>query len=94
MTRDETKTLLKLIFLAYPNFDVTVEKVNLWAEMLADITYPVAEKNTKKHIQAIKFAPTIADIRAGFYTYTPPPEDPQIAELRRREQWDYANTAT
>lgn len=82
MTRDETKTLLKTILLAYPNFDISAEKVDLWAKMLTDVTFANAERNTLQHIKTSRYAPTIAEIRAG--SYAAPGEDPQIAELRRR----------
>lgn len=87
MTREETKSLLKLILLAYPNFEVSAEKVELWAQMLTDVSHAAGNKNVMQHIKTSRFIPTIADVRAGVSTYEPPAEDAQIKELKRRMEW-------
>lgn len=86
MTKEETKALLKLILLAYPTFEVTPERVDLWAELLADAAFDQGKRVVKDHIKVQKFAPTIAEIRAGAVPYNLPPEDPQVAEVRRRRE--------
>lgn len=84
MNRDETKSLLKLIFLAYPNFEIPSEKVDLWSSMLTDAVFSKAKSNAEQHIKTNRYAPTIAEIRAGACERIIPPEDPQVTELRRR----------
>lgn len=69
MDRSETIKLFSLITNAYDMFDVTEEKLELWATMLADQEFPNVLENLKAHIQRDKFPPSIADLR-GVPAYT------------------------
>ena len=67
MTRDETIKILMVIQAAYPNYkpqDKTIA-VNVWSEMLSDISYERVSTAVKAYIQSDKsgFAPGIGDIR-------------------------------
>lgn len=67
MTRDETIKILMIIQAAYPNYkppDKTVA-VNVWSEMLSDISYEQVSVAVKAYIQTDTsgFAPSIGNIR-------------------------------
>lgn len=60
----ETAKLLAVIAAAYPEkFTINDVKVNLWHNLLKDISYEVANIAIQKHILESPFVPTIADIR-------------------------------
>lgn len=64
MSRDEVKSLIKKIMAAYPNYkpaDLT-QTVDMWASMLKDIPFSVADKRLDAHIATSAYVPTIADI--------------------------------
>lgn len=63
MTKEETKELLTLIFTAYPNFEITKDRIDLWVDMLTDAVFDKAKANTEQHIKTSKYPPTIAEIR-------------------------------
>lgn len=69
MTETDVIKLFAILTAAYPSFDrfETVEQaepvVVLWAEMLKDIPYELAELAVKKFILESPYPPTIADIR-------------------------------
>ena len=67
MTREDTIKILMVIQAAYPNYkpqDKTIA-VNVWSEMLSDISYERVSTAVKAYIQSDKsgFAPGIGDIR-------------------------------
>ena len=67
MTRDETIKILMVIQAAYPNYkpqDKTIA-VNVWMEMLLDISYEQVSTAVKAYIQTDTsgFAPSVGDIR-------------------------------
>lgn len=67
MTREETKKILMVIQAAYPNYkpqDKTVT-IDVWHNMLSDITYEHVGIALKAYIQTDKtgFAPSVGEIR-------------------------------
>ncbi|MGF6358049.1 hypothetical protein ABIE27_006014 [Paenibacillus sp. 4624] len=68
MKETETIELMSLIITAYPQVELNDDIVNLWIEMLSDISKTVALQNLKHHIKTSKWPPTIADIRANTST--------------------------
>lgn len=67
MTEKEVGKLMALIKVAYPNWQRGQEGAafNLWAQALADMDAERATEALVRHIKTCKFAPTIAEIRAG-----------------------------
>ncbi len=67
MTEKEVGKLMALIKLAYPNWQRGQEDAafRLWAQALADVDAAQATEALARHIKTCKFAPTIAEIRAG-----------------------------
>lgn len=63
MTAIETKKLLERIIMAYPNFELTTERIQFWREFLEDVPFEAAYKQLNLYIKANRFPPTIADIR-------------------------------
>jgi hypothetical protein len=62
MDKKQVITLMKVINNCYQNFDVTEEKVNTWAAIMADVPFEKAQKNLMTHIKSNSFVPTPADI--------------------------------
>lgn len=81
MTEKEVVKLFVLLTAAYPRFDTfsdpekTRPVIKLWAEMLADIPYEVAEVAVKKFILESSYPPTIAEIRKQAIEIATSPED-------------------
>lgn len=74
MTQQEAT---KLVAYALANFPNMQEKdmrptAKLWAQMLSDIPYPVAEKALVKVLATAKFFPTVAEIREAVAQLTQP----------------------
>ena len=72
MTRDETKTMLATMSAVYPHNlmpDVTEITVNVWYQLLKDITYKLASVAVAGWISINKYPPTIADIREMVTTH-------------------------
>lgn len=63
MNRDQMKQLFKQIKMAYSNFEVSSEKVDLWHSFLKDSNPAVVMRNLENHILKEKFAPTIAELK-------------------------------
>ena len=63
MTKAEIVKLLAVISAAYPNMQITEATVNLWHELLNDVSLSLALAAAKKLILESPYPPTIADIR-------------------------------
>jgi hypothetical protein len=63
MSPSETAKLLAVIAAAYPTFDVDELKVQVWADMIGDLDYRLANVALRRHIALSRFAPSIAEIR-------------------------------
>ena len=65
MTKNEFKLILSGVIAAYPNFKVAENKesIELWYQMLSDLTGDEFSLAVKRHISKSPFPPTIADIR-------------------------------
>ena len=58
----------------YNNVFLTEQSVEIWYQMLSDLDYGVTSKAVKNWISTQKWAPTIADIRAGVVDLVSDPE--------------------
>lgn len=66
MTRDETKTILRVLAASYPNFKPNnmAETVDIWTMMLEDMDYKIISMATKAYIRSDSsgFAPSIGEL--------------------------------
>jgi hypothetical protein len=62
MTEEQTVKILALIATAYPNFNLTDERVDLWHEFMRKFPFEKGLLHLKRHIETNSFPPTIADI--------------------------------
>ena len=80
MTEKDIVKLFALLTAAYPRFDTFSDPakvrpvIKLWAELLADIPYDVAETAAKKLMLESPYPPTIADVRKQITEITTPKE--------------------
>lgn len=83
MTVDEFGQLAAAIKTYFPrdNMLPTNKAMDLWFDMLQDLTYESAYAALKKHVASSRFPPTIADIREGATDFTVP------NELNEMEAW-------
>ena len=65
MNKSETMKLLQIITVAYPATKMIVDDltIDIWYEMLSDMSYAIVMAATKRMLATQKFPPTIADIR-------------------------------
>jgi len=64
VNKQEIRKALDVIHSAYPNFEITTGKADLWLEIFSTASEEVFTKAIKDHIIAEKYPPTIADIKA------------------------------
>ena len=62
MDKKQTAHFLMQIIGAYPNFDPTEERMEIWSRLMARIEYDLAAKRLDRYVSLNKFPPTIADI--------------------------------
>ncbi|MFC3883779.1 hypothetical protein ACFOU2_09805 [Bacillus songklensis] len=62
MTSKQVLSILRYIAEAYPNFEITQQRVAIWIEQLSPVEYEPALAKVKKHVSQCKFAPTIAEV--------------------------------
>lgn len=62
MDKKQAASFLKQVMGAYPSFDPTPERLDIWSRNLEQIDYDLAIKRLDKHVATSKFAPTIAEI--------------------------------
>ena len=79
MTKANVLELFKLIKSIYPNFEVTQEKINIWASVMKDMDFDRVMARAREHVQENKFPPTIAEISA----YAPK----ENKALEKMERW-------
>ena len=67
MTREEVGKLLAVIRAAYPGWQrgAEAQAAAVWLRYLADIDAADAARALDAHIKASRYAPTVAEIRAG-----------------------------
>jgi hypothetical protein len=63
VNRDEVKEVFRILKNVYPKFEVTTEKLDIWAKFLKDQNPAVVMRNTERFILESKFPPSIADLR-------------------------------
>lgn len=81
MERNEVIELFKSITLAYPAFDVSTEKVNLWHDIMKDMEYSQVAARLKQHIMQSEYAPKIAEI-----SVKPKQRNEYLEQLKRWER--------
>lgn len=86
MTRDQLKTVFKILANVYPNFEVSSEKLDIWHEFLKDQDYDVVLERVKTHVKEKKFPPTIADLREQ-QEKIPPYYDEFVYDINAGENW-------
>ncbi|MGI6436388.1 MAG: replicative helicase loader/inhibitor [Syntrophomonadaceae bacterium] len=62
MDKKQTAEFMKKLVGAYPTFEPTPMRMELWTEMMAEITYDQAIKRLRQYIAVNRFPPSIADI--------------------------------
>lgn len=62
MSREELVRLMQNITMAYPAFEVTRDKVDLWHDLMKDMPYEAVNARLKQHILSSEYAPKIAEI--------------------------------
>lgn len=85
MTRDEVKTIFKILVYVYPQFEVSSEKVDIWHDLLADESFETVLSNAKKHVKQKPFPPTIADLCRK--EERPPYYDEYVYDPNAGEDW-------
>jgi hypothetical protein len=63
MKREQVKEIFKLIKNTYSQFEVTSEKIDVWAKLLKDQNPAVIMRNAERHVLESRFPPVIADLR-------------------------------
>lgn len=62
MDKKQTANFIKQIMGAYPAFNPTPERLEIWSRLMAKIDYDLAILRLDKHVSNSSFPPTIADI--------------------------------
>lgn len=88
MSREQVIQLFKKIKMAYSNFDVNSEKVDLWHSFLINSNPAVVMKNLEYHITKEKFAPTIAEIKEQRNKTNVLDVDETQELLKKMKQWE------
>jgi hypothetical protein len=80
MTKADVLELFKMIKSIYPTFEVTQEKIDIWAKVMKDMDFERVKVRSNEHFATNKFPPTIAEISA----YAPPKNE----TLEKVKQWE------
>ena len=83
MTKEQVFEVLKLVNEAYPNFEVTQDKINIWHKFLKDQNPAIVMKNAEKHVIESKFPPTIADLREAASTPSRKRNEEHLEKMKR-----------
>lgn len=62
MDKKQTADFIKQIMGAYPSFNPTTERLEIWSRLMVKIDYNIALSRLDKHVAVSNFPPTIADI--------------------------------
>jgi hypothetical protein len=93
MTREETKSILAILKIGYPNFYKDLKKpdadqtIDLWSTIFANECSQVVVEAVKSLMCTLKFPPTIADVKEKIYFITQP------AAATEMEAWGYIQRA-
>lgn len=67
MTREEFKSIIRLLLGAYKNrFEMNQGDFDVWYEVFSDLDYNTLRKATMEHIKQSKYVPTPADIKEQY----------------------------
>lgn len=91
MTRDDTKKILTVMLITWPNFkpELTSEFVDIWHVMIGDLDYQQAQAALKAYAQTDTsgFAPSVGQLRAKVVELT------TAAEMFEGEAWTLVRRA-
>lgn len=91
MTRDDTKKILTVMLITWPNFkpELTSEFVDIWHVMIGDLDYQQAQAALKAYAQTDTsgFAPSVGQLRAKVVELT------TAAEMFEGEAWAFVRRA-
>lgn len=93
MNREETKEILKVLRVGYPNFYKELKKpeadeiIDLWSTMFASEPVKIVIEAVKSLMCTLKFPPTIADVKEKISLITQPT---QMSEM---EAWQMVKSA-
>lgn len=62
MNDNQKSKFIKQIIGAYPTFEPTPERLEIWSRHMSEMDYELAIKRLDKHVKTSKFPPTIAEI--------------------------------
>lgn len=62
MDKKQTANFIKQVMGAYPSFEPTPERLEVWQRNLSEMDYDLAIKRLDKHVMTQKFPPSIAEI--------------------------------
>lgn len=69
---EQVQKLLDIIVDAYPQFELSPGRIDLYKKMLSDLDVEALAAAVKQHIATSKFPPTIAELRQGAATVSGP----------------------
>lgn len=93
MDREETKTILRILRIGYPNFYKDLKKaeadeiIDLWATMFSDDPVQAVVGAVKSLMCDLKFPPTIADVKEKINFLTQP------EQMTEQEAWNRISKA-
>ncbi|TYR78461.1 hypothetical protein FZC66_19455 [Priestia megaterium] len=62
MTRDQAVLIIRSITIAYPNFEMSQEKLVFWLNHLMTMPFGAIQQNLNAYIRTSSFPPTISQI--------------------------------
>lgn len=83
MKLPEIWDLFERIVMYYPGFVADDAKAAAWHKLLSDVPLEAALANLERHARAERYAPTVADLRAGYGFSYDGPHIPDAEETRR-----------
>jgi hypothetical protein len=82
MNREQVKEVFKVIANVYPQFEVTTEKVDIWARILKNENPAIIMRNAERHALESVYPPAISDLREVYH----PAYNSNI--IQQIEQWE------
>ncbi|MBY0597723.1 replicative helicase loader/inhibitor [Bacillus bingmayongensis] len=80
MEKKEVVSLLRYIVAAYPNFELTDERIQVWIDLLEDSSYSKTMEKLKQHCKTKKFPPSVAEILVN--------ETPKNLQMNKLKEWE------
>lgn len=80
MESKEVINILRYIVAAYPNFELTDERIKVWIDLMKDGSYEKTMDKLKQHCKTIKFPPSVAEIVVN--------EMPVNKQMNKLKEWE------